>query len=162
MFVDELLSYITHFLNNSTIENIRKVVSNFYTIEEVKKSKRLLWDNFKNDLTEYQERKTTENRSAKNAHLDDIFKALKSLDESGKEFKFLSHFNPEEINTTLLLENQVCDILLVQNKLDGFEKRDSNSGKHAISIASENNSLNSVDGSKVNTRGVNQPQRPTL
>ena len=56
----------------------------------------------------------------------------------------------------------MCDILLVQNKLDGFEKRDSNSGKHAISIASENNSLNSVDGSKVNTRGVNQPQRPTL
>ena len=88
MFVDELLSYITHFLNNSTIENIRKVVSNFYTIEEVKKSKRLLWDNFKNDLTEYQERKTTENRSAKDAHLYDTFKALKHLMNQVKNLSF--------------------------------------------------------------------------
>ena len=179
MIINELLSYTLHYLEKSTIENIRKVLSNFYTLDEVKNSKKLLWDVYKDDLTDYQDRKSTENRSAKDSHLDDIFKALKTLDELSRELKFVAHdldripsFNPEELNTTLLLErvnliekklksydetlsNQRCDIMLIQNKLDS-EKCDKNDIRENIAIKtgtfkSDNDSLaiSSINSDKV-------------
>ena len=171
MIINELLSYTLHYLEKSTIENIRKVLSNFYTLDEVKNSKKLLWDVYKDDLTDYQDRKSTENRSAKDAHLDDIFKALKTLDELSRELKFVAHdldripsFNPEELNTTLLLErvnliekklksydetlsNQRCDIMTIQNKLDN-EKCDKNNIRGNIASRFESD----IDSLAINSK----------
>ena len=119
MIVNELLNYVYHYIDKSAI------VLNFYTVNEVTEAKKCIWQNFKDHLESYSERKSTEKRSAKDANLDDIFKALKALDEGevscefvSKDLSRLPSVNPEELNTTFLLER----VTSIEKRLADYEK----------------------------------------
>ena len=142
MIICELLSFVTHYINNSTIDNIKKIMTNFYSSEEVEQGKKLLWEIENANLGKYQERNSTNKRSSKDANIDDIFKALKLLDERDTKYVFVAHdlkrlpnIDPEELNSVFLLErvsnferklreyddilsNQRADILRIQDKID--------------------------------------------
>ena len=42
MHINELLTYIIHYINNSTINNIKKVIINFYNCEEILLAKKTI------------------------------------------------------------------------------------------------------------------------
>lgn len=111
MIVNELLTYACFHLNNSTLDNIKKVMLDFYSHDEIIESKKLLWNISGIKLGSYIDRKTTEKRSCDDANLSDIFDALIELDLDdeipefvAKDLKKIPERNPEELNLTSILE----------------------------------------------------------
>ena len=173
MIINELLNYVHHYLDRSAIDHIKTIVLKFYTVNEVTEAKKCMWHNFKDYLEPYVERKSTGNRSAEEANLDDIFKAFKVLDEKGVNCEFVSQdlsrlpsVNPEELNTTFLLErvtliekrladydnvlnNQRIDLMKLQDNVVNFDgnKRDGNTDINVI----QNNVLKTPDCVRLNS-----------
>ena len=81
--INELLTYVTHYINNSTVENIKRIIKFFYTDEEISDAKKFLWDVCKDNLPQAKERKSTKIRTKSAADIDDIFEAVQSLDADG-------------------------------------------------------------------------------
>ena len=143
MIVNELLNYVYHYIDKSANDHIKTIVLNFYTVNEVTEAKKCLWQNFKDHLESYSERKSTEKRSAKDANLDDIFKALKALDEGevscefvSKDLSRLPSVNPEGVTSIekrladyeKVLSNQRVDFLKLQDNVQDLveSKNDDN------------------------------------
>ena len=112
MIINELLSFLSYYADKCTNEHIRKAAIGFYMTEEVTEAKRVLWNNFKDNITfNYQERKSTDKRTANEANIDDILRALSDLDAAqvpvcfvAKSLNRLPSFDPEELNITYLVE----------------------------------------------------------
>ena len=134
LHINELLTYACHFMNNSTLENIKTVIENFYTEEEIVESKTFLWNVADKDLEPYQPRKSTAKRSCSSANIDDILKALNKLDNDDKLPKFVA-FNlsrvpnrqPEELNLLYIVER----LTKVENKL---KQHDDTLSSHAVTL----------------------------
>ena len=84
IYISELLSYATFYMDSSCIDNIKKIIINFYSSEEIAEAKRLLWETCVNDLQPYTERKNTDKRSSTDANIADIFDAIVKLDDLNK------------------------------------------------------------------------------
>ena len=111
MIVNELLSYACFYLNNSSLDNIKRLMLNFYTHDEIIDSKKLLWNLSSSELNSYIERKSSENRTCDDANLNDIFEALVKLDLTqnlpdfvAKDFSRIPERSPEELNLTYILD----------------------------------------------------------
>ena len=116
--VNELLTYAKHYVNCSTIENIKKMIMNFYSESDIVQAKRLLWSETSGTklLGKYPERKSTDNRPVSVAHINDIMEALKTLDSADKIPDFVARDldrlpdrQPEELNLLSLI-GRVADI----------------------------------------------------
>ena len=70
--INELLTYAIHYMNSSTINNIKKVIQQFYTEEDILEAKKLLWESCADSLGTYPDRKTTKARNASIANINDI------------------------------------------------------------------------------------------
>ena len=110
LYINELLSYSSHYINNSNIQNIKKIIVNFYDNDEVLTAKKLLWELKSDFLGPYNERKSTVNRSSSEANLNDIFDGLQTLDTIdqipnfvAKNIDKIPERQPEEINIVSLL-----------------------------------------------------------
>ena len=115
IILSEVLCYIHTYLSKSTVSNIKRVVSNFYTADIILEAKRTLWNKI-TFIGTYQDRKSTNRRSATEANLDDIISALVKIDESGSDQIIFAaqdisnipqHF-PEDLNTFSILERLSC------------------------------------------------------
>ena len=103
--INELLCYVTYSLranNNHFLENI---VKSKFDIDDIKKGKKLLWQLCGEQLGQHPNRLSSENREAKDAHLEDILVALGKLDALNKLPVFvaadlgkLPGIQPEELN----------------------------------------------------------------
>ena len=80
LFINELLTYASFYIHNSSITNIKKIIDGFYDNEDIITAKKLLWEVAGSKLSSYSERKTTENRTSAEANINDIFEALQKLD----------------------------------------------------------------------------------
>ena len=116
--VNELLTYAKHYVNCSTIENIKKMIMNFYSESDIVQAKRLLWSETSGTklLGKYPERKSTDNRPVSVAHINDIMEALKTLDSADKIPDFVARdldrlpdCQPEELNLLSLI-GRVADL----------------------------------------------------
>ena len=72
LHVNELLAYVSHYIHNSNISNIKKVVLSFYQAEDIVQSKKLLWNICKEYLDKYTDRRNTDRRTCDEANLDDM------------------------------------------------------------------------------------------
>ena len=111
MIVNELLTYASFYLNNSSIDNIKKIMLNFYSHEEIVDSKKLLWSISGTDLGCYSDRKSSEKRTCDDANLSDIFEALLKLDSIqnlpefvARDLSKIPERSPEELNLTFILD----------------------------------------------------------
>ena len=110
--INELLTYSCHFMNNSTIENIKKGIEFFYSEEEVINAKKILWEISSSDLdSTCTIRKSTNKRTGTAANIDDIFEALVKLDSLSKLPNFVAKDlsripdrQPEEYNSFYAIE----------------------------------------------------------
>ena len=77
----------------------------FYTSDEILTAKKLLWDVYGNFLENFTDRRTTDNRTAEDANLNDILIALINLDAKNVTTEFVAKDlhrvpkrAPEELN----------------------------------------------------------------
>ena len=119
LFINELLTYASFYIHNSSITNIKKIIDGFYDNEDIITAKKLLWEVAGSKLSSYSERKTTENRTSAEANINDIFEALQKLDsiESlpifvAKDVEKIPDRQPEEIN-----------LIAIVNRISKLEKR---------------------------------------
>ena len=111
MIVNELLTYAIHHIDNSSLDNIKKLMLNFYTSEEILDARKILWEVCGNSLDNFIERKTTDKRSSEEANLHDILTALINLNSNdltpnfvAKNLNRLLYETPENLNLTSLLQ----------------------------------------------------------
>ena len=116
MIINELLAYAKHYMNSSTIDNIKRVIQNFYDDEEIVEAKKVLWSECPDDLGTMPERKSTERRKASVAHVDDIISALIKLDALNnipevlaRNIDRLPDRQPEEINLLYIVQ-RIADL----------------------------------------------------
>ena len=110
--VNNLLHYVCHFYPTSTIDGIKKIVSEFYCAREISAAKLLLWNNYSDNLPTFEGRRSTNTRSSQDAEITDILNALKIIDGSDCEFpsfcsddwERVSRHGPEEFDTLSLLD----------------------------------------------------------
>ena len=123
--IDELLCYATYYINNSCRNNIKRIVCNFYSQEDIIASKKLLWSLSSEFLEPYKERKTTNQRSSADANVNDIFEALLKLDSVDKLPSFvakkmdnLPNREPEELNLMTMIKR----ISKIESKQNDFKE----------------------------------------
>ena len=116
--VNELLTYARHYVNCSTIENIKKMIMNFYSESDIVQANRLLWPETSGIklLGKYPERKSMDNCPVSVARINDIMEAIKILDSAEKIPDFVARdpdrlpdHQPEELNLLSLI-GHVADI----------------------------------------------------
>ena len=111
MIINEVLCYIQHFVNPSAPDNVKRIIVNFYTIDELIEAKKALWNACGQHLGKYHDRRTTDERPAISAYAQDIMEAVKDLDKLDKlpdvvarNISRLPDRQPEELNMLMLVQ----------------------------------------------------------
>ena len=112
MIINAVLCYAVHSLNSSAPDNCKRILINYYDIEEIIDAKKALWAAVSSDdIGKYEERRSSSNRPAKVENVNDIFKALKHLDKLNKTPVFvvkdldrIPSNHPEELNNLMLIQ----------------------------------------------------------
>ena len=122
--INELLTYVCHYIDNSTINNVKKVIEFFYSEDEILVAKQLLWDVASENLEPIVVRKTSNKRTCAAASIDDIFDAVTKLDSENKLPRFvasdlarLPDRQPEELNLMYIIER----VATIENKIKSQE-----------------------------------------
>ena len=142
MIVNELLTYILHSYKSNTCDNVKRIIVYFYNSVEIITAKEVLWDICKEHLGSYPLCHDSPNRLAIVPHTEDIFDAIKSLDEKNKlpdvvaqDLGRIPNMLPEELNilaiitrvaelekhrfqTNTTLESVSLDVMNLRDKLN--------------------------------------------
>lgn len=112
--VNSLLTYVCTYYDGSSRDKVHLAVANFYSVDEIKIAKKLLWDRFESDLPKFESRRDSDNRSAKDMMVSDILGALDHLDNAKVEYSFVTRdikrlpkFSPEETNVCSMVDRVV-------------------------------------------------------
>ena len=173
MHVNELLTYCSFYMNNSTIDNIKKIINLFYSEDDIIDAKKTLWEIAKDDLGVFPVRKDTNKRTSSLAHVNDIFEALMKLDGMDKMPVFvainimkLPDRQPEELNL-LSMVDRLSDIekriknhedILTSHAIDILSFKDNKISKPTIEITDtmlKNDNLNKNYNEDVKTPRIN-------
>ena len=151
MTIDELLNYVSYYLSNSCIDKINKMILDFYSPDEILKSKKQLWSICKENLPPYIERKTTINRLSSEANLIDIIEAIKKLDSEcclpvfvTRDIERIPERQPEETNIVCIL-NRICSVeKLIRDLEDNVILQNNNIKKFEDNILDKLKSVSKV------------------
>ena len=150
-YINELLTYATYYIHNSCVNNIKKMISSFYGLEEIIASKKMLWSLCSDSLESYTERKTSDKRSSADAHINDIFDALLKLDIISKVPSFvaknidkLPDRQPEELN-----------MISIINRLAKLEQKQIDSEEMLQNHETKIEDLKKIDMNKDYTQNIN-------
>ena len=78
--INELLAYVNYYRKRCPLDNLKKVVINFYSLEEISDAKEILFVLCKDHLGNKPDRRGSAMRSVQEADVD-IFNAFLKLDE---------------------------------------------------------------------------------
>ena len=113
MIINEALCYIQHFVNSSAHDNVKRIIVNFYTIDELIEAKKALWKACGQHLGKYHDRRTTDDRPAISAYAQDIMEAVNDLDKLpdvvARNISRLPDRQPEELNMLRLVQ-RIADL----------------------------------------------------
>lgn len=120
IIVNEMLSYVNFYRDNSSYDCIRKVVLGFYSAAEISDAKKLLFENFKEQLSDcpMPDRRNSSSRPAHEAEVDDILSIFEVLDNmnmiqdeyylfAATNHERLPKYGPEEVNICTVVDKQV-------------------------------------------------------
>ena len=127
LVVNELLCYVTHYMNSSSPENIKKIVLNFFSADEIIDAKKLIWSETNiPHLKKFQLRKTTHARHCSEANMNDILEALSDLDKVDHrtsvryvafDLQKVPNVKPEKLNEVSMLVR----LELLEKKMSNIE-----------------------------------------
>ncbi len=108
---NECLAYIDYYRNNSSLDNLKKVVINLFTADEISVAKDVLWASV-TGLGDKRNRRDSNARLHQDADLQDLYTAFKKVDELQLEapifvaqrLERLPRHGPEEINVFSLAD----------------------------------------------------------
>jgi hypothetical protein len=118
IIVNELLLYVVHYRNRSTVDALRRVVLTFYSSSDVHEAKEGIAGPYRlkyGDSPFLTDRRDSTTRSTQEAELDDIFGLLDYIDGQGSlqelhivasDLNRLPRYDPEELNPGSLIERQ--------------------------------------------------------
>ena len=126
LVTDELLCYVYFYLQSCAPENIKKVVLDFFTQEEILNSKKELWNEHRDRLKPFVNRKTSPSRNCSEANVLDILEAFADLDkfEGAQRVTYVAanlakmpSLHPEDINPVSTIRRvsnmeQKCNMLI--------------------------------------------------
>ena len=144
---NELLCYLSHYIHNSALNNIKKIIIEFYTEDVILIAKKLLWEIGGDNLGVYVDRRTTERRSCVEASIDDITESLIKLDELSLAPNFVAinvenvpDRRPEELNFTYVLNrlNSIENKLVFIDKYLTENDENVNKIKHSLALSEQN------------------------
>ena len=149
--VSEALLYMTHHLNNSSKESIKKVVCEYFHDSEVSYAQRMLWEACKDKLPPVEQRRTTASRSAKEAEDQDVLFALEKLDRDDVEIPKvyaekldrIPKFGPEEVDVYSVVE-RLSEIEKTLKTVKGAVKSHEDTITTLLELQCERNSYASV------------------
>lgn len=116
IIVNELLCYARHHVDRSSGQAIWDAITNFYTADEIKMAKGILWSVYDDVLPDTHDRRDSIARSAYEREAWDIIEAMVKLSESDTEEHFifvainlnrLPNHAPEEINVASILQRLI-------------------------------------------------------
>ena len=130
MIVNGVLCYAIHYMNSDADHDIEHYLFKFYKHANVVEAKRILWSTCKDDLGEYENRKTTGERSATEAHIHDIMHALKKLDALNKtpevyvkDLDSVPDRQPADLNYAMLVQ-RVADLMKYKAETNDISSND--------------------------------------
>jgi len=120
MVWNELLAYIAHYCNNSSLGALSEIVSKHFLAEDVSEAKRIMMQEFQSVPAVNQfssDRRQSAERSARDAEIEDIAGALHAVDEDhslvlesyafvASDLKQQPKYEPEEINIAVVVGRQ--------------------------------------------------------
>ena len=158
MIINEVLTFAIYCNNSNCIDNCKKVMLSFYSDDEIKSAKRSLWMDCSKDIKNvFQNRITTETRTASSANIDDIMEAIIHLDAKGKlpdvvakDIGRLPDRQPEELNKLYIIKElaelkkakQNHEDVLSDIKIDVLKLQDDAKKKCNIKESNEDNNTN--------------------
>ena len=141
MHINELLAYAVFYINNSAVDHIKTVISNFYSAEDITAAKKLLWEVAGDKLGPMTDRKSSARRSCSEVNIDDIFEGLCKLDAS----QSLPVFVAQNIDMIPSRQPEELNILSVLSRMSKIEQKYKESEDllttHAIEIDQLKNKL---------------------
>ena len=117
--LNELLAYSSFYINNSRLNNIKKIICNFYSIDDIIKSKKMLLSLCDSSLESYCERKTTNKRTSSEVHINNIFDALLKLDSLNQ----ITSFVAKDLNQVPNRMPEKLNLISIVNRLSKLEDR---------------------------------------
>ena len=115
--VNGLLCYAIHHINSGAESDIEHILFKFYEHNDTVEAKKALWQVCKDDLDPYEARKKSDTRSAQEAHIHDIMKALKKLEALNKipevyvkDLDTVPDRQPADLNYAMLVQ-RVADLM---------------------------------------------------
>ena len=126
--IDELLCYVSYHMMSCTPDNIKKIVINHFSNENIDEAKKLLWKECcEEKAIDYHVRKTTPSRSKAEANISDICDAFIQLDRLydgqlpvtfvASDLSKLPRHSPEELNEVSILSR----VRALENKFNLIE-----------------------------------------
>ena len=162
VILNSLLTYVVFSLNNSSYEDIKKSCISFYSAEELRLAKGILWKvGASNVLPAYVRRRDSPSRTEVDAVMYDILDALKALDSADKMPVFATdplglHRVPKAIIPAETNPISMCERLLgLESRLSAVEE---NLSANVCRTAKLEESI-SITGSYANAIKTSMPSR---
>ena len=152
VFVNELLCYVVQHMHWSTRDHLFKTISRFYNLDEIVAAKKALFKMY-DTLGDFQQRKTSTNRTEQLAHADDILQGVYDLDSLGIGMKFAAvnldrvpKWSPNEIEHFALVEKLTAvegrlsnmELVVSENKMQILHNKDNFSDLKDYVVRNEN------------------------
>jgi hypothetical protein len=134
--INELLTYVAHYRNQSNVGGMLKIISTFYHPTEISEAKRILIGEYASELTDCPlkvGRRHSPARSASDAEAEDIVGIFDFIDNKGAldsvqfaavKLDRIPKYGPEEINVFAIADKQqqldvsVCEIAADVRRID--------------------------------------------
>jgi hypothetical protein len=137
--VNELLCYACQYMRISTREQLQKTLMVYYEIQDIIKAKQIVCSTYAS-IGEFSQRRSSKERSEKQAHIEDILNAIYDLDALDADFRFVAlnlrnvpKWDPNNTDNFALaeklslLEGRIASMELTasENKIDVINCKDS-------------------------------------
>ena len=112
---NELLAYVRFYRDCSNVDLLHRVVTGFYSAEDISDAKRILFHEFQSQLINYSfatERRSSSGRAAHGVEVEDIVCIFDVVDVRltlfvASNFGYMPKYGPEEMNVGAVVDRQV-------------------------------------------------------
>jgi len=143
--INELLSFVGFYRNNSNVEALRRTVLSFFIPNDICQVKKFLSTKYATKLEPCQfstERRNSSTRAAHEAEIDDIIildlkNGLDGVTFVASNLESLPKFGPEEFNLADVVDRQVRADVAIKDISATIDHLTSNQAGHVVSPASD-------------------------
>ena len=135
IILNELLAYLSHYYDSCNFDSLKTAILDGFLPQEITEARNILWENCGEYLHQYKDKRSSQNRSALEAQVNDILEGFRTLDRTqcsvpifaATNLDRLPKFGPGELDIVAMVQH-VIDLEGKVNHLTG------NVAKHTTDI----------------------------